>query len=56
MGFEFFALERREQAGAILLVVTIGVLGWYVGHNNNHFLTYRDFVRMGDFRPANCVG
>jgi len=55
MGFEFFALARREQVVAIVLVVTIGVLGWYVGHNNNHFLTCRDFVRMGDFQPENCA-
>ena len=55
MGFEIFTLERREQVGAIILVMGIGILGWYVGHSNNHFLTCRDFVRMGDFKPANCV-
>ncbi|MDH4278930.1 MAG: hypothetical protein OEZ14_07090 [Acidimicrobiia bacterium] len=55
MGFEFFRLAQREQAAALVLVVTIGVLGWYVGHNNSRFLTCRDFVRMGDFVPDNCV-
>jgi hypothetical protein len=56
MGFEFFSLARREQVAAVALVVLIGVLGWYVGRYNNHFLTCRDFVRMGDFEPANCAG
>ena len=55
MGFEFFAFTRRAQVAAIVLVVTIGVVGWYVGHNNHHFMTCRDFVRMGDFRPENCA-
>jgi hypothetical protein len=56
MGLEFFGLTRREQLGAISMVVMIGVLGWYVGHNNNRFVTCRDFVRMGDYEPSNCAG
>ena len=56
MGFEFFTLTRREQLAIVALVMMIGILGWYVGHNNDHFLTCRDFVRMGDFEPANCAG
>jgi hypothetical protein len=55
MGFKFFALSLREQLAAASLVVLIGTLGWYVGTNNSHFLTCRDFDRMGDFQPANCA-
>ncbi len=53
MGFEFFALDRREQL-AVPLVGSIGILGWYVGTDKD--LTCRDFVGMGDFEPESCAG
>lgn len=55
MGFSFFALARRDQIAAVALVVMLGILGWYVGNNNSRFVTCRDFVRMGDYVPANCA-
>jgi len=55
MGFEFFTLDRVEQLAVAGLVLMIGLLGWYVGAKNDRFLTCRDFERMGDFEPANCV-
>jgi len=55
MGVEFFGLPRREQVAAIALVVVIGVLGFYVGSNNERFLTCRDFERIGDYEPEGCA-
>jgi hypothetical protein len=55
MGFNFFALARRDRVAAVVAVVILGILGWYVGSNNNRFVTCRDFVRMGDYVPTNCA-
>ena len=55
MGFEFFALARRDQISVLLLVAMLGIFGWYVGQNNDRFVTCRDFIRMGDYVPENCA-
>ena len=55
MGFEFFTLARNDQIAAVAVVVTLGILGWHVGNHIDHFVTCRDFVRMGDYVPANCA-
>jgi hypothetical protein len=55
MGFEFFRLVRIERLVVVALIALVGLLGWYVGRYNDRFVTCRDFVRMGDFAPANCA-
>ena len=55
MGFEFFALARRDRIAVVVLVAMLGVFGWYVGQNNERFVTCRDFIRMGDYVPENCA-
>jgi hypothetical protein len=55
MGFEFFRLALRQQMAVVAMVVVVGLLGWYIGRYNDRFVTCRDFIRMGDFAPANCA-
>lgn len=54
VGSDLIALSRREQVAIASLFVVIGLAGFYVGADNDRFLSCRDFEHMGDYVPANC--
>ena len=41
--------------GVLAVVVVIGVAGWYIGSNNDRFLTCDDFKVAGSDQPENCA-
>lgn len=45
---------RRLQLGAVLVAVTLGLVGFGLGLVNDRYLTCGDFVVSGNDRPANC--
>lgn len=55
LGSDLFALSRREQVATVAVVVAIGLMGFYVGVENDRFLSCRDFEHMGDFVPEDCA-
>lgn len=55
IGSDVLSLTRREQVATIAVVVAVGVMGFYIGTENDRFLTCRDFERMGEFVPTGCT-
>ena len=56
LGSDLFLLSRRERAATLIVVLLVGLMGFYVGTANERFLTCRDFERMGDYIPEDCAG
>lgn len=55
LGTDYFTLPRKHQLAAAATVLCIAGAGWYVGNQNDRFLTCDDFERSGDFQPDNCL-
>jgi hypothetical protein len=53
-GFRSYT-DRRLLFGGLAVVVVIAVSGFYVGANNDRFLTCDDFKIAGSDQPKNCV-
>jgi hypothetical protein len=54
LGGDFFGLTRRLQIIAVVTIIGIGGVGWYMGYANDHFVTCEDFERAGEYQPSNC--
>lgn len=46
--------ETRLKVYLVIIVLAVGMLGYWVGANNHLFLTCEDFKIAGDDLPANC--
>ena len=55
IGSDLFSLARREQLATVGVALAIGLMGFYVGVENDHFVSCRDFERMGDYVPDDCA-
>ncbi len=51
---DFFTLPRWERTISAVAVVTIGLIGFYVGEEHPRFLACEDFERIGDYVPSDC--
>ncbi len=54
VGSDVLSLSRREQVATVAVVAAVGLMGLYVGIENDRFLTCRDFERMGEYLPDDC--
>lgn len=52
---DYFSLPGKLQVVAMITVITIAFIGWYVGNANDRFLSCTDFELVGDYQPENCV-
>ena len=48
-------MTDAQELAAAATVLCIAGAGWYVGNQNDRFLTCDDFERSGDFQPDNCL-
>lgn len=46
--------EARLRIYLVLIVLVVGVIGFWMGANNHFFLNCGDFKIAGDDQPANC--
>jgi hypothetical protein len=53
-GFHSYT-DKRLLLGGLAIVVIIAVSGWFIGANNDQFLTCDDFKIAGSDLPKNCV-
>jgi hypothetical protein len=55
LAWKFFELSWRTQVIGAALVVGIFLTGWLVGDSHRRYLTCYDFIRAGDYVPADCT-
>jgi hypothetical protein len=53
-GFRSYT-DKRLLYGGLAVVVAIAACGWFIGANNDRFLTCEDFKIAGADQPKNCV-
>jgi hypothetical protein len=53
-GFRSYT-DRRLLYGGLAVVIVIAASGWFIGANNDRFLTCEDFKVAGADQPKNCV-
>ncbi len=53
-GFRSYT-DKKLLVGGLSVVVVIGAAGWFIGANNDRFLTCDDFKIAGSDLPDNCA-
>jgi 4-amino-4-deoxy-L-arabinose transferase-like glycosyltransferase len=47
--------DRRSRIAVVVVVASVALVGFLVGHFNDRFLTCQDFKVAGNDEPVNCV-
>lgn len=46
--------RSRLGTSLVIIVVIVGMLGIFIGKNNDYFLRCQDFTVSGNYEPSNC--